>query len=73
VKTKADNKKQKVALGKSVIGRWVSVNHRGRTLEGTVMDAVAGTNKAKRVRVQDGAWRGKVLMPGEYQVMEFLD
>lgn len=56
----------------SVIGRMAIVRYRKKFLTVSVMDAVAGENKAKRVRIQKGPRQGDVLMPGEYQLMEFL-
>lgn len=62
---------------RSVIGRSVMVrDHRGsdRVFVGAlVIDAVAGENRAKRIRLQTGSNAGEVRMPGEYDVMEFVD
>lgn len=38
-----------------------------------VVDAIAGENLAKRVRLLTGEHAGEVLLPGEYDVMEFTD
>lgn len=58
---------------RTVIGRFVEVKHAGLILKGSVMDAVAGENLPKRVRIQDiGELQGKVLMPGEYEIIQFL-
>jgi len=35
------------------------------------IDKVAGTNTAKRVRLQTGEHFGEVRMPGEYEFLEF--
>ena len=57
----------------SVIGRAVIVSHQGQQYTATVIDAVAGENRAKRVRVQSkGKMQGSVLMPGQYEIKEFL-
>lgn len=57
----------------SVIGRFAQVlDKAGTRLRVTVIDKVAGTNRAKRVRVQTpGPCQGEVLMPGSYSLIEF--
>lgn len=57
----------------NVIGRFAVVRHGKKFLTVSVIDAVAGENKAKRVRIQKGPRQGEVLMPSEYQFMEFID
>lgn len=59
---------------KPVIGRMAIVmdlKHGGRIHTASVLDAVAGTNRAKRVRLQTGVHQGEVLMPGQYRLLEF--
>ena len=57
---------------KNQIGRTVSLRHKSHLLWGIVLDQVGGTNRIKRVRIQSkGRFRGKVLMPSEYSVLEF--
>lgn len=57
-----------------VIGRTAVAEHAGEKVLITVIDKVAGTNKAKRVRIQQHrTLGGNVLMPHEYKVLEFLN
>lgn len=57
----------------SVIGKTAIVEHNGKQYEATVIDKVAGTNRAKRVRIQrHRKLGGNVLMIGEYKILEFL-
>lgn len=61
----------RLAIGRRVIGRRVCIRLKGGNLRrATVIDNIAGENLAKRVRT-DGDRR--VLMPGEYEIIEFLD
>ena len=39
----------------------------------TVIDKVHGTNRAKRVRLQSGEFSGEVRLPGQYDLLEFMD
>lgn len=56
-----------------VIGRFARVRHAGELMLVTVIDSYAGENRAKRVRVQTpGACQGQVLMPGQYELVEFV-
>lgn len=59
----------------SVIGRTAVVRHDGQLLVVNIIDAVPPTHRiSKRVRVQSkGKLQGRVLMRGEYQLMEFCD
>lgn len=61
----------------TVIGRHAIVHdltRGGRVFVGArVIDKVAGTNLAKRVRLTTGEHVGEVRMPGEYTLMEFTD
>ena len=46
----------------------------GNTLvEAMIIDAKAGENKAKRIRLQTGEHFGEVRFPGEYQFLEFCE
>lgn len=38
-----------------------------------IIDKVAGTNHAKRIRLQSGEHFGEVRMPGEYDLIEFCE
>lgn len=38
-----------------------------------IIDKVAGTNKAKRIRLQSGEHFGEVRMIGEYDLIEFCE
>jgi hypothetical protein len=56
-----------------VIGRFVEIRTQGLLLKATVLDTVAGENLPKRVRVQSiGSIQGDVLMPGQYEIVQFL-
>jgi len=59
-----------------VIGRSCIVrdSKQENTLVGaTVIDAIAGTNKAKRVRITTGPFSGEVRFPAEYTLVEFCE
>lgn len=68
---------QSTVHSRPVIGRACLVRdkkHNDRAFFGaTVVDAVAGENRAKRIRLQTGEHAGEVLMSGEYDIMEFTD
>jgi hypothetical protein len=68
---------QTEVYSRSVIGRTCLVRdhrHHDRAFFGaTVVDAVAGENRAKRIRLQTGEHAGETLMPSEYDIMEFTD
>lgn len=50
------------------------VEHKHQRYLASVIDCVAGENRAKRVRVQSkGSLQGQVLMPGDYALIEFCD
>lgn len=56
------------------IGRLAAIGYQGKCYVANVLDQVAGTTQPKRVRIQyDCFLQGKVLMPGEYQFMEWAD
>ena len=61
---------------KPVIGRSVMVrdekSEQHELVGATVIDALAGENRAKRIRLQTGPFAGEVRMFGEYLIMEFL-
>jgi uncharacterized protein YaiL (DUF2058 family) len=42
-------------------------------VEAMVIDRVAETDRAKRVRLQTGEHFGEVRMPGEYELIEFVE
>lgn len=55
----------------SPIGRHATILARGKRYWATVIDAKG--REPKRVRIQSaGSDQGKVLMPGEYNVIEYL-
>ena len=60
---------------KNIIGRLCVVRDlkHGPLVEAMVIDRVAGQNNAKRVRLQTGEHFGEVRMPGEYELMEFVE
>ena len=63
----------------SNIGRLARIRYEGVVCVGNVVDLVAGTDQAKRIRLQYGQvgfdldWKGKVVMPGEYEFLEWGD
>lgn len=57
----------------SVIGRFCAVKCKTKEILGaTVIDAFSGTNRAKRIRLQTGEHAGKVLMPNQYTILEYI-
>lgn len=44
----------------------------GVVCEATVIDAVAGTGRAKRIRLQTGEHFGEVRMPADYELIDFI-
>jgi hypothetical protein len=59
---------------KNVIGKLAIVRDTktGNTIvEAMVIDKVAETQRAKRIRLQTGEHFGEVRLPGEYELMEF--
>lgn len=57
----------------SSIGRLATIRHNGKLYTASIIDVVAGTGKAKRVRIQgDKGMAGAVLMPNSYDIVEFL-
>ena len=58
---------------RSVIGRMAMVRIGSMLCEAMVIDAVAGENRPKRVRLQTGENAGEVRMPGEYEIVELLE
>lgn len=64
---------QRSVIGRNAIVRDLKLMG-GRLLVGaTIIDAIAGVNRAKRVRLQTGEHAGEVRIPGEYTIMEFTD
>jgi len=58
---------------RSPIGRTAEIRHDGEVLTATVIDEVPGTRQAKRMRVQTpGRTQGNVLMPYEYELLEYV-
>lgn len=67
-----DTKLRPQRTGRTVIGRLVIIRHSGVLYTATVIDSVAGENRAKRVRIQTkGTKQGTVLMPRDYDLIEF--
>jgi hypothetical protein len=58
---------------KSVIGRFAMVKADNVICLANIIDKVAGTNLAKRVRLQSGEHVGEVRMHGQYDILEFVD
>jgi len=59
-------------MTRNVIGRFVVVKFGGKKMNATIIDRVYGTNRPKRVRVQEGPEQGNVLMPHEYELIGFI-
>lgn len=59
----------------NVIGRYCMVRdgEHGPIVLANVIDKIAGTNKAKRIRLQTGDHAGEVRMRGEYEFLEFIE
>lgn len=56
------------------IGRMAVIGYMGHQYLGNVLDLVAGTQCPKRIRIQfDPMLQGKVLMPGQYEFIEWKD
>lgn len=73
MKTKKKIARPPVHHRRRVIGRMARVITSAGLRLASVMDAGPG-GKAKRVRVQDGDGdKGKVLMPADYNIVEFVD
>lgn len=64
-------------LERKVAGRHCLVRdreHNDRAFFGaTVIDEMAGEPRARRVRLQTGEHAGEVLLPGQYDILEFTD
>jgi hypothetical protein len=58
---------------KSIIGRFAMVKTDNVICLANIIDKVAGTNLAKRVRLQSGEHAGEVRMPYQYDILEFVD
>lgn len=60
----------------NIIGRLCMVRDTksaNTIVEGMIIDRVAGTNRAKRVRLQTGEHFGEVRQPGEYELLEYVN
>lgn len=58
----------------NTIGRMAVIRHEGELYQATIIDLVAGTDRAKRVRIQRDLYKqGTVLMPGQYEFIEWAD
>jgi hypothetical protein len=56
------------------IGRIAVIEHQNKLYVANVLDLVAGTDRIKRVRIQRDLYlQGKVLMPGQYEFVEWGD
>lgn len=57
------------------IGRFAAIRVHGQILYGTIIDLVARTNQAKRIRIQRGdpTLAGSVVMPGQYDFLWYAD
>jgi hypothetical protein len=58
---------------KSIIGRFAMVKTDNTMCLANIIDKVAGTNLAKRVRLQSGEHAGEVRMRGQYDILEYMD
>lgn len=59
-------------IGRFCLVRDLTTDHQNWFYGATVIDKVAKTNQAKRVRLQTGEHAGEVRMRGQYEIFEYL-
>jgi len=58
---------------RSIIGKFAMVKADNVICLANIIDKVAGTNLAKRVRLQSGEHAGEVRVRGQYDILEYMN